>query len=103
MMKTPRFLTVAVSAMLGALGLTHGAGATPVTMNYCVQDAGGGQYLYTFTLTLDNHDNSWNPGFGLGWIIFADVPNNGTSPLNDFIGDPSSLPIGPWTQYTTSG
>jgi hypothetical protein len=72
-------------------------------MNFCVQDAGGGLYQYTFTLTLDNHDNSWTPGYGIGWIVFADAPQGGVSPLNDFVGDPASLPIGPWDGYSTTG
>ena len=88
---------------LGAVGLAHNATASPVTMNYCVQGEGNGLYLYTFTMTLDNHDNSWTPnsGYGIGWIIFADSPS--ASPLSDFIVDPSSLPIGPWTGVSSSG
>jgi len=72
-------------------------------MNFCVQDAGGGQYMYTFTLTLDNHDGSWSPGQGFGWIIFGDAQYPGPSQLDPFTGDPSSLPIGPWTSYGGSG
>jgi hypothetical protein len=101
-MRTRGFSIVAVSAVLAALGLVRSAGATPVTMSYCVEDAGGGQYQYTFTLTLDNHDNSWAPGFGLGWIVYGDVPS-GNSPISDFVGDPSSLPIGPFYEYSGSG
>jgi hypothetical protein len=71
-------------------------------MNVCIQVASPGLYQYTFTLTLDNHDNSWTPGYGIGWIVFGDVPS-GQSPINDFIGDPASLPIGPWTGYSSSG
>jgi len=55
---------IALSAILGAVGLAHNASATPVTMNYCVQVESGGLYLYTITMTLDNHDNSWTPGYG---------------------------------------
>jgi hypothetical protein len=73
-------------------------------MSFCVQNLGTGQYRYTFTLTLDNHDNSWSPGYGIGGIVFADSPFY-PAPLDDFVGDNASLPIGPWTEYspTTGG
>ncbi len=102
-MRSLGFRAIALSAILGAVGLAHNATASPVTMNYCVQGEGNGLYLYTFTLTLDNHDNSWTPdsGYGIGWIVFADSPS--ASPLNDFVVDPSSLPIGPWTGVSSSG
>ncbi len=101
-MRTLGIRALAASVLLAALGCTATVQATPVTMNYCVQAEGTGLYLYTFTLTLDNNDNSWTPGYGIGWIVFADVPS-GASPLSDFIGDPGSLPIGPWTGYSTTG
>src|SRR5437899_2772607 len=101
-MRTRSLRGVAVAAILGALGLAPSASASPVTTNVCISVAGSGLFQYTFTLTLDNHDNTWSPGYGIGWIVFADVPT-GQSPLNDFVGDPSSLPIGPWTGYSTTG
>jgi len=97
------FRAIALSAILGAVGLAHNASATPVTMNYCVQVESSGLYLYTVTMTLDNHDNSWTPGYGIGWIVFADSPVQQGSPLNDWVGDPSTEPIGPWENFSTTG
>src|SRR3954468_23283108 len=94
---------LACSALLAAVSFAPSAMATPLTMNFCVQDAGGGQYMYTFTLTLDNHDGTWSPGQGFGWIIFGDAQYPGPSQLDPFNGDPGSLPIGPWTSYGGSG
>src|SRR5258708_12216796 len=86
----------ALAAMAGT------ASATPVRLDYCVTGLGGGQFRYVFTLTLDNNDNSWAAGQGFGWIIFGDA-NSGTSPLNDFVGDTSTLPAGPFTQFQGTG
>ena len=77
------------------------AGATPILLEYSVADIGGGLFDYEFTVTLDNNDNSWAPGQMWDWLTFGDQ-QEGASPLADFVGDPSDLPIGPWTSYSFS-
>ncbi len=77
------------------------AGTTPLRMDFTVVEIGDGLYDYRFTLTIDNHDESWEPGQSWGWVVFADA-QSADSPLPDFVGDPDDLPIGPWDTYTTS-
>ena len=97
-----KFSKLGMSAA-AALALTAGsAQATPLRLDYCVTDAGGGQFQYTFVLTLDNHYNTWAPGQAWRWFIFGDA-NSTTSPLEPFVGDPTWLPVGPWTGYSGSG
>lgn len=84
------------------LAMTAGAAATPLRLDYCVVDLGGGQFEYTFKLVLDNNDQSWVAGQGFGWIIFGDAAGT-ASPINDFAADPSSFPVGPFTQVQGSG
>src|SRR5690606_4927203 len=76
--------------------------AHPLRLDYCVDALPGGQYQYTFTLTLDNNDNTWAPGQGWTWITFG-ATQAMSSPLEDFVMDPSSYPIGPYTELTVSG
>lgn len=76
--------------------------ATPLRLDYVVSNAGGGQYDYEFKLTLDNHDSSWAAGQGWTWLTFGDA-SSAPSPLSSFVGDSSSLPVGPWTSYNFSG
>jgi hypothetical protein len=78
------------------------ADAVPLRLDYRVTDIGGGLFDYEFELVLDNNDHSWAPGQGWGWLIFGDA-FLAPSPLENFVGDPSDLPIGPWTYYSTSG
>lgn len=89
--------TLLTSIILSAalLSVTN-ANATPVRLDYSV--SGTGIYHYDFNLVLDNHDSSWSPGQTVSGIVFGDSPSS--SPFNDFIGDPASLPIGPFTSYT---
>ncbi len=69
------------------------AQASPLKLDYCITDEGGGVLRYRFTLTLDNHDGSWVSGQGYNWIIFGDV-FVGTSNFPDFIGDlPAPVPF----------
>jgi hypothetical protein len=96
--RTLVFLTVASAALLCHVSQTK---ASPLSMDYWVVDIGGGLYEYDFTLVLDNHDSSWAPGQGWDWLIFGDQMD-APSPIDDFVGDPGDLPIGPWTFYTTS-
>jgi len=78
------------------------SGATPLFLSYSITPDGGGEYTYDFTLTLDNNDGTWAAGQNFNWIIFGDGPS--TPGLTNFVGDPASLPIGPFTGYTsTSG
>lgn len=77
--------------------------AVPLTLYYQVTPgAAVGTYNYDFTLVLDNNDSSWVSGQGWGWLIFGDVPSPGPTNLTGFIGNPASLPIGPWTGYSGS-
>ncbi len=73
--------------------------AHPLILEYTVEDIGGGLYDYEFLLTLDDHDKSWQPGDGWSWIIFGDKLN-ATSPLSDFSGDATDLPVGPFAGYS---
>ncbi len=91
------------------LAMTAGAAAqNPLKLDYCTTPGGAGT-IYKFTLTLDNHDNSWVPGQGFGWIIFGDIAGTqppdppAVSPLNDWAADPSYWPAGPFTEMTNSG
>ena len=93
-MKTVRYLLV----LSAVLVICAGATATPLTMEWQVTDMGGGMYDYEFWLTLDNHDNSWNPGQGWGWLIIGDAESQ-DSPLYDFAGDYGDMPIGPWDEW----
>lgn len=57
-------------ALIAAFAMTQSASATPLTLSYTV--SGTSTYLYSFTLALDNHDNSWHAGEGFNWITFGD-------------------------------
>ncbi len=74
---------------------------TPLFLNYTVTPLGGGEFDYEFTLTLDNNNGSWAPGENFNWIMFGTDAGSSTS-LTDFVGNPSDLPIGPFTDYTVS-
>ena len=87
------------------LALPAIASAQSLLLEYSVEDIGGGLYQYEFCLSTDD---GWAPGMGWRWFIFGDEPGTGSggtgvSPLTGFVGDPASLPIGPWTFYTSSG
>lgn len=90
-------------AILFVFALSTGlAQATPLKLDYSVEDIGAGLFNYEFYLTLDNNDGSWASGQGWGWLVFGDAQSTAT-PLTDFLGDPSDLPIGPWTGYGSTG
>ncbi len=100
---------LSVRAVIAAyMGLAASAGATPLKMEYCVTPAGA-LFEYKITLTLDNNDGSWAPGQGWGWIMFGDMMETqpplppAVSPLNDFVMNPASFPIGPYTKLTSTG
>ena len=76
--------------------------ATPLRLDYTKSWSANGIVYYTFTLALENADQSWVPGQGFGWLIFGDSPSLGGSPFNDFTLDGGILGIGPWNTITTS-
>ena len=78
------------------------ASATPLRLDYTVSDLGGGVFQYEFTLTVDDNDGSYANGQAWRWFIWGDQASMPTN-LTDWIGDPGSLPVGPWTFYTSSG
>jgi len=82
----------------GLLALPLAASAQSVDLSYEVTDLGGGLFQYDFELTTDA---GWAPGMGWRWFIFGDCAGCPT-PLTGFVGDPASLPIGPWTGYSSS-
>jgi hypothetical protein len=94
-------LFIGLATLLFIVGVACFSQATPLTLNYSVSDLDSG-YDYEFDLVLDNNDASWTVGQGWRWLIFGDQASS-PSPLTDFIGDLSDLPIGLWTSYSTSG
>jgi len=94
-----------ISALLGLAAAFSTAQAQSLDLCYDVIDLGNGLYQYDFELT---PDAGWAPGMGWRWFIFGDEPGTGSggtgvSPLTDFIIDPGSLPVGPWTTLSSSG
>jgi len=67
--------------------VTSTATASPLKLEYCITDVGGGVLQYQFKLTLNNNDGSWSSGLGYNWIIFGDVASPGPSNFADFVGD----------------
>lgn len=55
-----------------------------------------GKFRYEFRLSMDNATGTWLSIQGFGGIVFGDV-ENGVSPIDDFVLDPTSVPAGPWT------
>ena len=74
------FAAIAMAAVAGT-----STAASPLTLAYCITDDPSGGYIYTFTLTLDNHDGSWESGQGYNWITFGDV-FLADSNFPDFVG-----------------
>ena len=88
-----------IATLVAGLALPMAASAQSLELEYSVEDLGGGLYKYHFETF---PDAGWAPGMGWRWYIFGDCASCPT-PLTDFVGDPAFLPIGPWTQYQTSG
>jgi PEP-CTERM motif len=84
------------------MGVGNPALAVPLRLDYSVQDIGGGLFNYEFTLVVDNNDGSYAAGQGWRWLVFGDAVASPT-PLTNFVGDVSDLPVGPWTSFTSSG
>lgn len=77
--------------------------ATPLRLDYLVTPLGGGVFNYDFSFVNDNNDGTWSAGQDFRWFVFGDVPA-GSSPLTNFIGDPSSFVNSPYTGFgRTSG
>jgi hypothetical protein len=90
-------------ALIAAFGLAQSAGATPLTMTYNI--TGQGSYTYDFTLTMDNHDGSWN-GAGFNWITFGDVSmlNNSQGAFSSgFVFDMSKFNAAPLQANYSTG
>lgn len=89
-------LLLLASLCAASIGASH-----PISMDYEVQTIGINQYRYTFYLRCDTNDPQFVPGGGWAWHIFGDR-FLGQSPLDDYVGDPNDLPVGPWTNYSYS-
>src|SRR5258706_12533112 len=87
-------------ALLAACAGT--ASATPLRLDYCVDVLSSGLYQYTFTLTLDNHDNTWTSGQAWRWLIFGDQ-SGAPSPLTNWTDAGTVWPAGPSTGFGGSG
>lgn len=66
-------------------------------LEYAVSDIGGGRYEYRFFLS---PDEGWEPGMGWAFLVYGIGDMRPT--LTDWIGDPDSLPVGPWDDYSAS-
>jgi hypothetical protein len=66
--------------------------ASPLDLSYSIADTGSGFFEYDFTLTLDDHDNSWVAGQDFNWITFGDATSS-ASPLTNFVGDVAPAPF----------
>jgi hypothetical protein len=91
--------------LFGLIAAASTAQAQSLDLCYEVTDLGGGLYQYDFALT---PDAGWVSGMGWRWFIFGDEPGTccggtGISPLTNFVIDPASLPVGPWTSLSSSG
>lgn len=95
-----KHVLVACVALLACVALAPAVQAQSLDLEYCVEDLGGGVYNYEFRCTTDQ---GWQPGMGWRWYIWGDCRGPCSSPLTNFVGDPNDLPVGPWTQYSSSG
>lgn len=80
--------------------------STPLSLNYQITPTIDDKYEYSFSLILDNNDDSWSLGQGFGWLVFGDSQIINTSPFADFKQTNYLLAeMGPWTkiEQTTGG
>jgi len=92
-----------ISCLIALLFLASiGSEATPLRLDYSKSWSASGIVYYTFTLALENTDESWVPGQSWGWLIFGDSPSLGGSPFNDFTMTGGIMGVGPWNSVTTS-
>jgi hypothetical protein len=93
----------ATTLLMALSAATSSQATTPLTLDYSISaSATPGEYTYNFTLILGNSDNSWASGQNFNWIIFGDAAS-AASPLADFVINPASLPVGPFTSLDFSG
>jgi len=89
------------AAALSGIACSVATASSPLTLSYRIETDPLGTYVYRFTLTLDNHDASWERGQGFGWLVFGDGCGD-PSPLWDFWGDPGTIDSGPWTSFVAT-
>jgi len=82
-----------------AAGLTmaHMAAGQSLHLSYTVTDVGAGMYRYDFELT---PCEGFEPGMAWRGLVWGDCDGCPT-PLTDFQGSSMSLPVGPWTEYSS--
>lgn len=97
-MKSLRLLLACLSFFVAGSSM-----ATPLSLDYSRTAVSPDLYHYNFTLSLNNHDNSWGAGQGFGWLIFGDAHYGSSTPLTNFKMDAGVFPVGPWTYLSTSG
>ena len=95
-------IAFAATLLMALPAATSSQATTPLTLDYSISaSATPGKYTYNFTLILSNSDNSWASGQNFNWIIFGDAAL-AASPLADFVINPASLPVGPFTSLQFS-
>lgn len=90
------------SALVGAAMAemtASSACADPLDL-FWTRTVNGAGYDYRFELLLHNRDQTWTAGQNFNWIVFS---NHSALTSVNFVGGSSYLPIGPFTNYTTSG
>lgn len=80
---------VTTTAIAGVTLAEQVQAQSPFRLEYTVEELDSGRFDYEFDLILDNADNSWSPGQEFDWFVFGDVPMGQSSPLTDWIFDPS--------------
>jgi hypothetical protein len=89
--------------MLQRVMIAAGLALAPVAvgqslhLSYTVTDVGTGMYQYDFELV---PCEGWVAGMAWRGLVWGDCESCPT-PLTDFEGSSMSLPVGPWTEYTT--
>lgn len=101
-----RFSLLKTATLFAAVSLfVNPASATPLRLEYCVTDLGGGVYRYDFKFINDNNDGTWAAGQSFRWFVLGDCAGPCTSPLTGFVGDVPSLLAGggPYTGFGNTG
>ena len=73
--------------ILSFLLVTANVQASPLNLDYSIQDDGG-RYYYTFILSLTNSNGSWLSDDFWNWIIFGNTVMS-SSPIQNFELDKS--------------
>jgi hypothetical protein len=104
-LKTLSMATASATLMtLGVVSLTSSSvQATPLQLDYTVEAEDEGWFKYDFELSVDNNDDSYEPGQSWRWIVFGDAPSGSSSPLTNWRGDLANS--SPWISSfkTTTG